>query len=148
MTEEARVRPSERPLRGEVRVPTDKSISHRAALIAAIAAGRSIIRGFSPAGDCASTLAVLSALGVTVAQADHTVIVDGLGDAELRAPAEPLDCGRSGTTMRLVAGLVAPHPGPFELSGDEQLRRRPMERVAVPLRAMGAAVTTDDGRPP
>jgi 3-phosphoshikimate 1-carboxyvinyltransferase len=143
-----RVQPAERPVTGRATVPGDKSISHRAALIASIAEGESTIRGFSPAGDCASTLGVLSSLGVQVRQAEDVITIVGrAGDGFGPLPGS-LDCGRSGTTMRLLAGLLAGYPGAFVLSGDDQLLRRPMERVADPLRAMGARVETTDGRPP
>jgi 3-phosphoshikimate 1-carboxyvinyltransferase len=144
---EAPFRSADGALRGMASVPGDKSVSHRAALIAGVAKGTSVIRGWSPAGDCRSTLAVLRALGVDVRHDGDIVTITGRAD--LFAPGDPLDCGRSGTTMRLLAGLLAGHQGRFILTGDDQLLRRPMERVALPLRVMGAAVETGpDGRPP
>ena len=133
-----------RPLRGRVRVPGDKSISHRALLLAAVAEGRSRLAGLSDGEDVARTAAIVGALGATVSEAasgDRSGrTVEVLGDPALAPPAGPLDCGNSGTTMRLVAGLVASHPLEVVLEGDESLSGRPMDRVAVPLRAMGAAV--------
>jgi 3-phosphoshikimate 1-carboxyvinyltransferase len=144
----ARVQPAERPVRGRAGVPGDKSISHRAALIASVADGESTIRGFSPAGDCASTLGVLSSLGVEVRRTADVVSIVGRAGDGFGAPPGSLDCGRSGTTMRLLAGLLAGYPGAFVLTGHDQLLRRPMERVAAPLREMDARVETTDGRPP
>jgi 3-phosphoshikimate 1-carboxyvinyltransferase len=143
----ARAQPARRPVRGVASVPGDKSISHRAALIAAVAEGSSLVRGFSPAGDCASTLKVLRALGVVVRRHGDAVTVTGR--EEFPVHRTPLNCGRSGTTMRLLAGILAGRQGRFELTGHEQLLRRPIERVAAPLRSMGATVRTGpDGRPP
>lgn len=134
------------PLTGTTRVGGDKAISHRAALLASAARGRSRIRGFSTARDCLATLAVVRALGGGVEVSGTTVAVRGASGGSERGL---LDCGRSGTTMRLAAGLVAGRPGQTRLSGDPQLRRRPMERVAEPLRLMGAEVeTAPGGRPP
>jgi 3-phosphoshikimate 1-carboxyvinyltransferase len=136
-------------VRGTARVPGDKSISHRAALVAALAEGISRIMGFSPAGDCTATLSVLESLGMAVDWRDGTLAIRGRSGRPFDPPASALDCGRSGTTMRLGAGMLAADRGPFELTGDPQLLARPMERVAVPLRAMGADVhTAADGRPP
>jgi 3-phosphoshikimate 1-carboxyvinyltransferase len=141
----AEVRPADGPLAGACRVPGDKSICHRAALIGAVAAGASLIRGFSPAGDCGATLDVLAALGVSVTRHGEEVRIDGRGPGQLSAPAAPLDCRRSGTTMRLAAGLLAAAPFRSVLTGDDQLLRRPMERVAEPLRRMGARVELAGG---
>jgi 3-phosphoshikimate 1-carboxyvinyltransferase len=136
-------------LRGTCRMPGDKSISHRAALLAALAGGASHIRGFAEAGDCASTLRVLAQLGVPITAAGSTVAVDGRGVERFREPNGPLDCGRSGTTMRLLAGILAGASFDTELTGDGQLLARPMERVAAPLRLMGARVElSPEGRPP
>jgi 3-phosphoshikimate 1-carboxyvinyltransferase len=118
-------------------------------LVAALGDGTSTIRGFSPAGDCAATLAVLEALGVSAERGDDALVIHGRAGRAFHPPGLPLDCGRSGTTLRLGAGMVAADRGPFELTGDAQLLARPMERVAVPLRAMGAEVrTSPGGRPP
>lgn len=142
------VKPAEGPLSGTERVPGDKSISHRMALVAAVAAGRSTLRGFSRAGDCEATLALLGALGVSIARGAETVAIDGAGWDGLRSPDGDVDCGRSGTTMRLACGLLAGAALDVTLTGDPQLLRRLMERVAEPLRRMGAGVETTDGRPP
>lgn len=154
--------PAEGPLRGTISVPSDKAISHRAALLAAVAVGESRIRRFSPAGDCRSTLGVLRTLGVHVRLADGELRVHGGALPSLAEGAgadggrphlatEPirLDCGRSGTTMRLTMGLVAPLALNAIFDGDPQLRARPMGRVTEPLKRMGAQLeTAADGRPP
>jgi 3-phosphoshikimate 1-carboxyvinyltransferase len=134
---------------GRVQVPGDKSISHRYALLAALADGHSAISGYSPGADCSSTLRCLHALGVRVRQAgDATVSIDGVGVRGLSRPAEPLDAGNSGTTLRLLAGILAAHRFTSTLTGDESLRRRPMRRVMDPLSRMGARLDARDGRPP
>lgn len=133
------------PLSGTSAVPGDKSISHRAALLAAMAPGGSRIRGFSTAGDCAATVHVLRQLGVAVDRQGAALYVDGRGVEGLRSPDGPLDCGRSGTTMRLLAGVLAGARFQSVLGGDEQLLRGPMDRVAQPLRRMGARVATASG---
>jgi 3-phosphoshikimate 1-carboxyvinyltransferase len=127
------VRPTRR-LEGEIRVPGDKSISHRALILASVASGRSTLRGLSPGADVQSTMRCLRALG---ADLDGST-VDGCGLRGLHRGADPLDCGNSGTTMRLLAGLLAAQDFESELTGDESLSRRPMDRVVGPLRAMGA----------
>jgi 3-phosphoshikimate 1-carboxyvinyltransferase len=133
-----------------VRVPGDKSISHRAALIAALAqtGGRSRLTNYSTSADCASTLACLSALGVRVARAGDTVEIEGAGLSWTHAPREPLDCGNSGTTMRLLAGLLAGQSFAATLTGDASLRSRPMKRIIEPLELMGARISSDGGRAP
>jgi 3-phosphoshikimate 1-carboxyvinyltransferase len=135
---------------GEVRVPGDKSISHRALLLGAIIRGRSYIGNLSPAADVAATAEVLRRCGGAVRPfGDGRVSLDGAGPGvSLRTPDGELDCANSGTTMRLVSGLLAAHDLTATLTGDESLRRRPMERVASPLRAMGAEVSTTDGHAP
>jgi 3-phosphoshikimate 1-carboxyvinyltransferase len=136
------------PLAGEYRVPGDKSISHRAAIFGALARGRTRITNYATSRDCASTLSCLAALGVEVGRDGSDVTVEGGGPASLTTPAGGLDAGNSGTTMRLLAGALAGCPVAAEITGDESLRRRPMERVARPLREMGADVTTVAGLPP
>ena len=132
------------PLQGTVHVPGDKSISHRAALFGALASGATHIRGFLPANDCAATLAVVRGLGVTVERpAPDEVIVHGTG--RLQEPAAPLDCGGSGTTMRLLAGILAGQPFYSVVVGNAQLSGRPMDRIAVPLRQMGATILGRQG---
>lgn len=140
-----------RPLIGRFTVPGDKSISHRYALLAALAEGRSRILGLSPGQDVQSTLSCLKTLGVPITFAagpDGAVTIDGLGLGGLRAPADILDAGNSGTTMRLLAGILAAHAFRATMTGDASLSSRPMERVAAPLRRMGARVTTTDGHAP
>ncbi len=132
-----------RPLRGRLRVPGCKGISHRALLLAAIADGRSTIRGLADGADVASTGACLDLLGARLRHTDDAVTVRGSGLDGLREAAEVLDCGNSGTTMRMLAGLVAGREFLSVLVGDESLSARPMARVVEPLRAMGAVV---DGR--
>ena len=138
-------------LRGEARLPGDKSISHRALILGAIAAGTTPVHDFLPAGDCLATLRAVRALGIEVERPTPSdVIVHGRGLHGLEEPGNVLDCARSGTTLRLLAGLLAGQPFASVLSGDEQLRRRPMGRIAEPLRLMGATVLGRDGgrRPP
>ena len=154
------------PLRGRFRVPGDKSISHRALLLGGLADGDSQISGFLPSGDCLATLACVRALGVEVTPIPGpspyeggvsltTLVVHGRGLHGLQEPSAPLNCARSGTTMRLLAGILAghplgpvPRPRPCTLTGNPQLLRRPMRRVVEPLRRMGAQIeTTDDHAP-
>ena len=133
-------------LSGAFHPPGDKSVSHRVALISLLARGEIIIRGYSPCQDCASTLAAVKLLGGDVHFSPDSLRLKGLGGALGESAA--IDCGNSGTTMRLLMGILAGRPGRFELNGDESLRLRPMERVAAPLRLMGAKVDCADGRPP
>jgi 3-phosphoshikimate 1-carboxyvinyltransferase len=141
---------------GTIRVPGDKSISHRYALLAAIADGRTTIRQYAPGADCASTLTCLAALGVTIERVSAPasgepplIVVAGRGVRGLEAPSGPLDCGNSGSTMRMLAGLVAAHAFSTTLRGDRSLSRRPMRRVMDPLSRMGAwVVGTEGDRPP
>jgi 3-phosphoshikimate 1-carboxyvinyltransferase len=138
-------------VRGTLRVPGDKSISHRYALLAALASGRSIIGNYAPGADCASTLACLAALGVAIRPTGgrSAVTIDGRGLRGLVAPAAPLDCGNSGSTMRMLAGVVAAHRFRCVLAGDRSLSRRPMRRVIEPLTRMGARLEAgEEGRPP
>src|SRR5436305_15246960 len=146
-----RIRPASR-LRGRLRVPGDKSISHRAAIVAALARGTRPIETFSTSADGASTLGVVGALGVSVERDGATVRVEGAGTDEgprrFRPPSRPLDCGNSGTTMRLVAGVLAAQPFDSVLTGDDSLSRRPMLRIAQPLGFMGARISTVEGHAP
>ena len=134
---------------GAVRVPGDKSISHRALILGALATGRTTIRGLAPGGDCRSTRACLSALGVGISETagpDGTVWhVLGLGLGGLVPPAAPLDAGNSGTTARFLMGVLAGHRFTATLTGDASLSRRPMRRVADPLGLMGARIDTTGG---
>ncbi len=138
-----------------IRVPGDKSISHRYALLAALASGRTTIHNYAPGGDCASTLQCLGALGVSVRPGPSengttpVVTIEGRGLRGLLASTTPLDCGNSGSTMRMLAGVVAAHPFTSTLVGDRSLSRRPMRRIMVPLSRMGARFEAADGdRPP
>ena len=133
---------------GTVGVPGDKSISHRALLLGAVANGTTTISGFLRSEDCLSTLAALRAMGVGIEEAGSSLTVVGVGANGLGKPAESLDLGNSGTAIRLLMGLLAAQPFDSVLTGDESLRQRPMERVAEPLRAMGAQIATDNGRAP
>ena len=142
-----RIGPAPR-LRGKTRVPGDKSLSHRLAILAALASGRSRFPRFATGRDCRSTLDGLRALGVDVNVADDVVEVEGRGPQGLRAPAHAIDAGNSGSTLRMLAGVLAGRPFRSVLDGDASLRARPMERVAAPLRAMGARVETTGGRAP
>jgi len=134
---------------GRITVPGDKSISHRALMLGALAEGQTTITGFLAGEDCLATLAALRAMGVDIQRRDATTLgVTGRGLYGLRPPPGVLDLGNSGTAMRLLTGLLAPQPFDAVLTGDASLRRRPMERVAAPLRRMGADVTTEGGCPP
>jgi 3-phosphoshikimate 1-carboxyvinyltransferase len=137
-------------LDGATRVPGDKSISHRALILGALIRGRSYIGNLSPAADVATTADVLRSCGGAVRPFDAgRVSLDGAGPGRtLRSPGGVLDCANSGTTMRLMAGVLAAHDLSATLDGDASLRRRPMDRVAGPLNAVGAVVTTTDGHAP
>lgn len=126
-------------------MPGDKSISHRAAMIAAIAEGVSRISNFSTSTDCAATLSCLGQLGVEISRDLDVVVINGAGVQGLRAPNAPLDCGNSGTTMRLLAGILAGQNFKSILTGDESLRSRPMQRIIEPLKMMGATIDSIDG---
>ena len=136
-----------RNLAGTLRFPGDKSISHRYAMLAALAEGRTVLENFSTGEDCARTLGCLRALGCQVDQMGGRVEIEGRG-GELAAPSAPLDCGNSGSTMRMLAGILAAQSFASELVGDASLSRRPMARVIEPLTAMGARISSKDGRPP
>jgi 3-phosphoshikimate 1-carboxyvinyltransferase len=136
-------------LRGSITVPGDKSISHRYVLLAALAEGDTRILGLAPGADVAASLACMGHVGATISrQGDGGVTVVGLGAAGLRTPVAPLDCMNSGTTMRLLAGIMASYPVSATLIGDASLSRRPMRRVLAPLEAMGARVESHQGRAP
>lgn len=135
-------------LRGTASVPADKSVSHRAAMLAALSKGRSTLHGFPQAADPQSTLSCLRQLGVSIETEGDTVHIEGVGLHGLQAPAAPIDCGNSGTTMRLLAGILAGQPFESTLTGDDSLRARPMARIANPLRQMDAEVTLTGGTAP
>ena len=134
-------------LMGSLRLPGDKSISHRYALLGALAEGTSRFTNFSTGADCASSLACAAALGAKVERDGTAVTIVGCGGT-FHTPAVPLDCGNSGSTMRMLAGLLAPQPGSYTLVGDASLSRRPMERVRKPLSLMGARLSLSDGHAP
>ena len=143
-----RVQPGGR-IAGTLGVPGDKSISHRALMLGAIADGDTHISGFLAGEDCLSTARALEALGVRIERPRETeVLVHGVGAQGLRGPATALDMGNAGTAMRLFTGLLAPQRFNSTLVGDASLMRRPMQRVVVPLEMMGAQIRTHDGRPP
>jgi 3-phosphoshikimate 1-carboxyvinyltransferase len=135
---------------GDIAVPGVKGICQRGVLLGAVADGESELRGFGHAADTDAAIGVARALGAEVDEPEEDVVrVHGVGLRGLREPDAPLDCGNAGTVMRLVSGLLAGQEGRrFELVGDESLSRRPQERIAVPLREMGARVETDDGHAP
>jgi 3-phosphoshikimate 1-carboxyvinyltransferase len=134
---------------GHVAVPGDKSISHRAVLLGAIGDGETQVSGFGRSADTEATIEAVRLLGAAVDEHDvDSITVHGVGLRGLREPRQPIQCGNSGTLMRLLAGIVAGQSGRFELIGDESLSARPMERVAEPLRRMGGAVTVTDGHAP
>jgi 3-phosphoshikimate 1-carboxyvinyltransferase len=150
-TEERLIRPA-RNVYGSLRLPGDKSISHRYGMLAAFAEGTSHFANFSTGADCASTLACMQTLGATVHSAeDGTIEVTGVAGhvtGQVAGTDHLLDCGNSGSTMRMLSGLLAPQQGSFTLIGDPSLSRRPMERIRKPLEAMGAKLTLTEGHAP
>ena len=147
MTQERIIRPAKN-VYGSLRLPGDKSISHRYGMLAAFAEGTSRFTNFSSGADCASTLACMQALGAKVCKLeDSSVEITGVG-GHVGAATAPLDCGNSGSTMRMISGLLAPQEGRFTLVGDDSLSRRPMERIRKPLEEMGARLTLTEGHAP
>jgi 3-phosphoshikimate 1-carboxyvinyltransferase len=147
------VHPQKTPLRGSISVPGDKSISHRAVMLAAIADGRSHIRDWLPAGDTLATLEAIRALGIEIEIERHSAFawnlsVEGKGLHGMRPAAAPLDCRNAGTCMRLLAGILAGQRFASTLDGSSQLRKRPMRRITGPLTAMGADIQAIDDRAP
>jgi 3-phosphoshikimate 1-carboxyvinyltransferase len=141
--------PPNTAVRGRVRVPGDKSISHRSVMLGGIAEGRTQVSGFLASADCLATLEAFRAMGVQVDRHTETSLtVHGRGLHGLKAPTRVLDMGNAGTAIRLSMGLLAGQKFESTLTGDSSLRSRPMERVAKPLRAMGADILTTDGKPP
>jgi len=143
------VRPA-RNIRGSVQLPGDKSISHRYAMLSGIADGPSRLENYSTGADCASTLACMRSLGVNWqrnSEGQNVIEVQGSG-VSLATPASPLDCGNSGSTIRMLSGIVAGQNFTSEMIGDESLSRRPMERVIKPLTTMGARIESQEGKPP
>jgi 5-enolpyruvylshikimate-3-phosphate synthase len=143
-----RVQPAHRVF-GAICVPGDKSISHRSLLLSALADGLSDVTGFLASEDCLATLNAMRALGVRIEQPSAThVLIHGVGLHGLKGAAHALDMGNAGTAMRLSTGLLAAQRFASRLVGDASLMKRPMERVAKPLREMGADVRTHNGTPP
>ncbi len=141
------VRPA-RNIAGSLRLPGDKSICHRYAMLAALADGETRLENYATGADCASTLDCLRGLGCRIAQQGATVTIHGSG-GRLQSPAGVLDCGNSGSTMRMLAGILAAQSFASELAGDDSLLRRPMERIVTPLTRMGATISSGaGGRPP
>lgn len=138
------IRPARR-LTGSITLPGDKSISHRYAMLGAIAEGTTEILGFASSADCQSTLACLDALGVPIERRDDCVTIKGRGRCGLRAPTGPLDAGNSGSTMRMLAGILAGQAFKSCLTGDASLSRRPMKRIIDPLVEMGARIKSAEG---
>lgn len=148
MTQSFVIQPGGR-LGGRLRVPGDKSISHRALMLGAVAEGLTEVSGFLSGADCLATLAALASMGIRIDRPEPTsLLIHGQGLHGLQAPPDPLDMGNSGTAMRLFAGLLAGQQFDSVLIGDASLTRRPMQRVAEPLRAMGARIETRHGNPP
>lgn len=145
MSDTLHIRPAVSGMRGTLTLPGDKSISHRAVMFAAIAEGDSHIVNCSEGGDNQSTLSAFRALGVEITQRGKEVLVRGRGWRGLHAPSQTIDCGNSGTTMRLLAGLLAGRPFTARLDGDASLRKRPMARIMEPLREMGAEIVSEGG---
>ena len=125
-------------INGELTIPADKSISHRSIMFGAISHGQTIVNNFLKAEDCLGTIAVFKQLGVSITEKNERIYIEGNGFSGLKAPKIRLDAGNSGTTMRLVLGILAGRNFTSEIAGDDSLNRRPMERVMKPLRAMGA----------
>jgi 3-phosphoshikimate 1-carboxyvinyltransferase len=147
------VRSQTTPLQGSITVPGDKSISHRAVMLAALAEGQSTIRNWLPAGDTLATLEAIQSMGVSIEIDQHSphawdLLVEGRGLNGLRRPAGPLDCRNAGTAIRLLAGIMAGQVFSSVLDGSEQLRRRPMNRVTEPLQQMGADIKGEEGHAP
>jgi len=142
-----RVSPAER-LRGTLHLPGDKSISHRYAMLAAVAEGATRIRNYASGADCQSTLGAMRALGVPVEQQGCEVLITGAGLDGLTEPDGTLDAGNSGSTIRMLSGILAAQPFTSRIAGDESLSQRPMERIMRPLEAMGASIQAREGRFP
>src|SRR5437764_8548507 len=133
---------------GSITLPGDKSISHRYGMISAIAEGTSRIHNYSTGADCHSTLACMRALGIEIQEDATEVVVHGQGLDGLRAPSADLDAGNSGSTIRMLSGILAAQPFTLRIAGDESLSRRPMGRIMKPLGEMGASITAREGQFP
>jgi 3-phosphoshikimate 1-carboxyvinyltransferase len=137
-----------RSIRGAVRPPGDKSVSHRYAMLAAIAEGTSRIQNYSGGADCQSTLGAVEALGIHVERNGSEIQIHGKGLEGLREPSATLDAGNSGSTIRMLSGILAAQSFTSRIAGDESLSRRPMDRIMKPLGEMGASISARDGRYP
>lgn len=136
-------------IHGDITVPGDKSISHRSIILGAIAKGTTVINGFLNGGDCMATLKAFQDMGVSIeGPVNQQVVIQGVGKLGLKKSSHPIDCGNSGTSMRLLTGLLAPQPFDSMLTGDDSLLKRPMLRVSKPLTQMGAHIETHEGKPP
>jgi 3-phosphoshikimate 1-carboxyvinyltransferase len=135
-------------LKGKITLPGDKSISHRAALLSALAEGETRIENFATSADCASTVSCLQSLGVEIQRENSTLFAKGVGKTGFQKPENPLDCGNSGTTMRLLAGILQGQNFDSILTGDESLSKRPMKRIIEPLKFMGAEIDSNNGCAP
>ncbi|HBN95670.1 MAG TPA: 3-phosphoshikimate 1-carboxyvinyltransferase, partial [Firmicutes bacterium] len=132
-------------IQGKISVPGDKSISHRAVMLLSISRGRGEIKGFLPGGDCLGTIRCFQQLGVAIEDLGTTIIVHGKGLRGLRKPLSELDAGNSGTTIRLISGILAGQHFTSIITGDGSIKKRPMDRIAIPLRMMGAVIQGKDG---
>ncbi len=137
-----------RSVSGAIALPGDKSISHRYGMLASIAEGASKIRNYSTGADCQSTLACMRALGIGIEKSDGETVIEGKGLDGLSAPVEMLDAGNSGSTIRMLSGILAAQPFETRIGGDESLSRRPMERIMAPLALMGARIEAREDRYP
>src|ERR1051326_3122186 len=142
-----RISPASR-ISGSIALPGDKSISHRYAMIAAISKGATRIRNYSTGADCHSTLGCVRALGIDVEGSGTEFVIRGKGLDGLRAPAGPVDAGNSGSTIRMLSGILAAQPFQSRIIGDESLSRRPMQRIMKPLGEMGARICAREGQFP
>jgi 3-phosphoshikimate 1-carboxyvinyltransferase len=142
------IHPAQRPLEGSVRLPGDKSISHRYGMLAAIAEGTSVIHNYSSGADCHSTLGCLRSLGIEITEDERDVTVHGRGLHGLREYSGQLDAGNSGSTIRMLSGILAGQSFTTRIGGDESLSKRPMQRIMGPLAQMGATLSARDGKFP
>ena len=143
-----RIEPIDHPLQGDITVPGDKSIAHRAVILGSVAHGRSRIFNLSGGDDNSRTVRAFRQMGVEIFRDGDGLCVDGKGWDGLCAPGKPVDCGNSGTTMRLLSGLLAGQPFKSKLDGDSSLRQRPMQRIIDPLGLMGAEDPQQNGQRP
>ena len=142
------IHPAQRPLEGSVRLPGDKSISHRYGMLAAIAEGTSVIHNYSSGADCHSTLGCLRSLGIEISEEGRDVTVHGHGLYGLSEYSSQLDAGNSGSTIRMLSGILAGQPFTTRIGGDDSLSKRPMQRIMGPLAQMGATISARDGKFP